>query len=134
MTRDEENIERVLRIFVDGLRTLDYDKISEVFYEDGMSIGVGTGGLSWVARDHWKEMREEMIKAGKNPVDEWGRFEIRSIKIIGNAASVIVDLWFGDGGVTKEKYVDFYHMLKVDEQWRIVSKIYPSPDSLESTP
>jgi hypothetical protein len=69
-----------------------------------------------------------MIKAGKNPVDEWARFEIRSLEIIHNAASVIVDMWFGDREVTKEKYVDFFHMLKVSDKWRIVNKIYPTQE------
>ena len=132
MTTDEDDIKRALEIFVEGLRTLDYDKISEVFYEDGMSIGLRNGKLSWVKRDHWRDMREQIIKAGKNPVDEWGRFKIRSLEIMGNAASVIVDLRFGDGDVTKEKYVDFFHMLKVGDKWRIVGKIYPSPNSLGS--
>jgi hypothetical protein len=134
MTKDEDNIKRTLETFVDGLRTLNYDKISEVFYEDGLSIGLQNGEISWVARDHWREMREQIVKAGKNPVDEWGRFEIQSLEIVGNAASVIVNIQFGDGEVIKEKYVDFYHMLKVDDKWRIVNKIYPSPNSLGTAP
>ena len=131
MTKDEDNIKRTLEIFVDGLRTLDYDKISEVFYEDGLSIGLRNGELSWVVRDHWREMRDQIIKSGKNPVDEWSRFRIRSLEIVGNAASVIVDMWFGDGDVTKEKYVDFFHLLKAGDKWQIVGKIYPSPGSYE---
>ncbi len=126
MNTEEERIRESLSIFIEGLRTLDYDKISEIFYEDGLSIGLMNGKISRAARDHWKDMRDKMVKAGKNPVDEWARFEIRSLEIIHNAATVIVDMWFGDGDVTKEKYVDFFHMLKVDDKWRIVNKIYPT--------
>lgn len=133
MNPEEDNIRESLSIFIEGLRTLDYDKISEIFYEDGLSIGLRHGDITWVKRDHWKDMREQMIKDGKNPVDEWARFEIRSLEIENNAASVIVDMQFGDGEVTKEKYVDFFHMLKVNDKWRIVNKIYPSPVSNASS-
>ncbi|MGY5854943.1 MAG: nuclear transport factor 2 family protein [Candidatus Thorarchaeota archaeon] len=134
MKPEEDEIKHALEVFIEGLRTLDYDKISEIFYEDGMSIGLRNGEITWVARNHWREMREQIIKAGQNPVDEWARFEIRSLEIIHNAASVIVDMWFGDGDTTKERYVDFFHMLKVGEKWRIVNKIYPSHEKSESTP
>ena len=133
MNPEEDNIRESLSIFIEGLRTLDYDKISEIFYEDGLSIGLRHGDITWAKRDHWKDMREQMIKDGKNPVDEWARFEIRSLEIENNAASVIVDMQFGDGEVTKEKYVDFFHMLKVNDKWRIVNKIYPSPVSNASS-
>ncbi len=116
----------------EGLRALDYDKISEIFFEDALSIGLRNGKITWVARDHWKDMRDQIIGAGKNPVDEWVRFEIRFLEIIHNAASVIVEMWFGDGKATKEKYVDFFHMLKVDDKWRIVSKIYPTQIQTDS--
>ena len=133
MNKEEENIRESLSIFIEGLRTLDYDKISEIFFEDGLSIGLRNGEISYVARDHWKDMRDQIIKAGKNPVDEWARFDIRSLEIIHNAASVIVDMSFGDGNVTKEKYVDFFHMLKVDNKWRIVNKIYPTQIRTDSS-
>ena len=126
MDSAELEIRQALEIFIDGIRTLDYEKISQVFYKDGLSIGVRGDQITWVARDHWREMREQMIKEGKNPVDEWARFEIQSIEVIGNAASVIVDMSFGDGNLTKEKYVDFFHMLKCGNEWKIVNKIYPS--------
>jgi hypothetical protein len=126
MSSAELEIKQALEIFIDGIRTLDYEKISQIFYKDGLSIDVRDSQITWVARDHWRAMREQMINAGKNPGDEWARFEIRSIEIIGNAASVIVDMSFGDGEVTKEKYVEFFHLLKCGDKWKIVNKIYPA--------
>ena len=48
-------------------------------------------------------------------------FEILSIKRYGNAASVIVELAFTTDPVD---YIDLYHMLKTDDGWKIVNKIY----------
>lgn len=121
-----ENIQKSLDIFVEGLRILDYDKISAVFFEKGISCGAGKEEIMHVYRDHWKEMREQAEAAGKEYISATGNYTIRSLTIVGNAASVVIDLTFGTEDEITERYVDFYHMLKVKDRWVIVNKIFPT--------
>jgi hypothetical protein len=121
-----KNIQKSLDIFLEGLRILDYEKISEIFYEKGISCGVAKEGVNHVYRDHWKEMREQLLAQGKEVESERMNYQIRSVNIVGNAASVIIDLTFGTKDEITERYVDFYHMLKVKEKWLIVNKIFPT--------
>ncbi|NHJ38411.1 MAG: nuclear transport factor 2 family protein [Asgard group archaeon] len=121
-----KNIQKSLDIFLEGLRTLDYDKISEIFFEKAISSGVRGKEISFVYRDHWKEMREKRLAEGKDVVSEKMNYSMRTLNIVGNAASVIIDLTFGTKETITEKYVDFYHMLKVKDKWLIVNKIFPT--------
>ena len=105
---EEEEIRKTLATFFDGLRTLDYDKISETFYGEGLSIGVSRdqGQISHVLRDHWKAMGERERAKGDDFSNATAHWKIRSLNIIGNAASVIIDLAFGikseDGETTRK--------------------------------
>lgn len=127
MKMDEvENIQKSLDIFVDGLRSLDYDKISEIFFEKALSCGSVKGDIHHVYRDHWKEMAEQARAQGEDLESSTANYNIKSLNIIGNAASVIIDLTFGTGEKITERYIDFYHMLKVENKWCIVNKIYPT--------
>ena len=128
MYRDSEleNIQKSLDIFIEGIRTLDYEKISEIFFEKAISSGVMKDTINFVYRDHWKDMADRLIAEGKEIESERANYSIRSANIIGNAASVIIDLTFGTKEKVEERYIDFYHMLKVDGKWRIVNKIFPT--------
>jgi hypothetical protein len=129
---EEEEIRKTLETFLDGLRSLDYDKISETFYGEGLSIGVSRdqGQISHVLRDHWRKMGERERAKGEDFSQATVHWKIRSLSIIGNAASVIIDLAFGTrsaaGEKITERYIDFYHLLKTNEKWIIVNKIYPT--------
>ncbi len=119
-----ENIRKSLDIFVEGLNQLDYHKISVIFFEKGLSCGALKGEISYAFRDHWKDMAEQAKKEDTEPTI--GSYTIKSLNIIGNAASVIIDLIFRTEDKITERYIDFYHMLKVNDTWRIVNKIYPT--------
>lgn len=121
-----ENIQKSLDKFVEGLRLLDYGMISEIFFDKGLSCCSLKGEVSYVVRDHWKEMAEQAIARGEETESEIGGYAIKSLNIIGNAASVIIDLYFGTKDKITERYIDFYHMLKADDTWYIVNKIFPT--------
>ncbi|MGD8545259.1 MAG: nuclear transport factor 2 family protein, partial [Candidatus Bathyarchaeota archaeon] len=133
-----EEIRKTLETFFDGLRTLDYDKISETFYGEGLSIGVSRdqGQISHVLREHWKEMGERERAKGEDFSHTTVHWKIKSLNIIGNAASAIVDLAFGTiskaGEKIIERYIDFYHLLKTSDKWIIVNKIYPTNIDVKS--
>ena len=91
-----------------------------------MSCSAGKDEIMYVYRDHWKEMREQAEAAGKDYISATANYTIRSLTIVGNAASVIIDLTFGTGDEITERYIDFYHMLKVKDRWFIVNKIFPT--------
>ena len=105
---------------------MDYAKISEIFHEKAISSGVKNGEIYPVYREHWKEMAEQLIAEGKPLESAQAHYSIRSLNIIGNAASVIIDLAFGDEKEINERYIDFYHMLKTNDKWVIMNKIFPT--------
>ncbi|MFX0085631.1 MAG: nuclear transport factor 2 family protein [Candidatus Hodarchaeota archaeon] len=125
-TSEVENIQKSLDIFVDGLRTLNYSKICEIFFDKGLSCGSVKGEVNFVYRDHWKVMAEEAKAKGEDHESSIANYSIKSLNIIGNAASVIIDLSFGTDAKTTERYIDFYHMLKIKDKWLIISKIFPT--------
>ena len=125
-TSEIENIQKSLDIFVEGIRLLAYDKISEIFFDKGISCGVFQDQINYVYRDHWKEMREDAIAKGEEYISQNASYTIKSLNIIGNAASVIINLTFGTENKITERYIDFYHMLKVNNKWVIVNKIFPT--------
>ena len=123
MNSDEEYeaIRQSITTFVEGLRILDYPTISKIFHTNALSFGVHAGSISFVQRNHWKAMRERELADGTYDPENKAWFEILSIQRYGNAASVIVELAFSTDPVD---YIDLYHMLKTDDGWKIVSKIY----------
>jgi len=125
-TSEVVNIQKSLDKFVDGLRLLDYKKISEIFFEKGLSCASVKGNIQYVYRDHWKEMAKQAKAKGEDFESSTAHYAIKSLNIVGNAASVIIDLTFGTGDKITEKYIDFYHMLKVQDNWCIVNKIFPT--------
>ena len=125
-SKEIENILKTIDIFVEGIRVMNYEMICEAFFEHGISCGSVKGKVNYVKRDHWKETREDMIAKGKELVSERANYSIRSINIVGNAASVIMDLTFGTKEKVTERYVEFFHMLKIKDKWLIVNKIFPT--------
>lgn len=130
-TTEVENIQKSLDIFVNGLRLLDYDKISEIFFEKALSCSSVKGRIQHVYRDHWKVMAEEAKAKGDKLESSTASYKIKSLDIIGNAASIIIDLTFGIGEEITERYIDFYHMLKVENKWITVNKIFPTDIQIE---
>ena len=106
---EEEEIRKTLETFLDGLRSLDYDKISETFYVEGLSIGVSMdqGQISHVSRDHWREMSEKERARGEDFSHTTVHWKIRSLSIIGNTASVIIDLAFGTRSAARALFSGF---------------------------
>ena len=125
---EELNIRKTLDLFIEGLRTLDYDKISEAFYTDGKSMCAPRGRIRFVLRDHWKEMGDQARAKGKKFIDDTAHYEVKSLEIIGNAASIIIDVVIKRVEIT-ERFTDFFHMLKTGGKWIIVNKIHPRRQS-----
>jgi hypothetical protein len=119
--KEYESIRDSIATFVEGLRLLDYPTISKIFHQDALSFGVRNGAITFVERDHWKEMRERELAEDAYDPNNQAWFEILSIERYGNAASVIVEIAFTTDPVD---YIDLYHMLKTDDGWKIVNKIY----------
>ncbi|WP_353988620.1 nuclear transport factor 2 family protein [Ruicaihuangia caeni] len=45
---------------------------------------------------------------------------VTSVDIVGNAASVRLDI----DGLSGSRFTDFFHLLKVEGEWKIISKIF----------
>ena len=120
MQSELDNIHEAIATFVEGLRTLDYDMISQIFHSDARSFGLREQKATFVERYHWKEMGDRDRKEGWTPDGNESYFEIQSVNISGHLATVVVQLGFTDNPVD---YIDMYNMLKTSDGWIIVNKI-----------
>ncbi|MHA2232994.1 MAG: hypothetical protein ACXAB4_10920, partial [Candidatus Hodarchaeales archaeon] len=71
-TSEVENIQKSLDTFVEGIRLLDYELISEIFFDKGLSCCSSKDEITYVGRDHWKEMAEQAIARGEETESKIG--------------------------------------------------------------
>ena len=115
-----EGVTKAVADFVEALKLLDYDKISQVFHRNGRSYTARKNEIIHVEREHWRVMRENRLKEGKSPESETSYYEIKSVNVVDPLASVVVQIGFNDDPVD---FLDMYLLLREDDRWRIVSKI-----------
>ena len=92
-------------------------------------IGPTAIGKTAIAIEIAKQINGEVIGLDSRQIYfgmEIGTAQPTYKDIVGNAASVIIDLEFGTKEKITERYIDFYHMLKVKDKWFITSKIFPT--------
>ncbi|MHA2250235.1 MAG: nuclear transport factor 2 family protein [Candidatus Kariarchaeaceae archaeon] len=120
-----EEVRQSIVSFYESMVLLDFERITELFHEEGRAFGVLGNGTLWVQnRNNWKEKIDrvkERRKKGEKVVWEetWNRFEIKSIDVVGIAAAVKVELTLPNGICT-----DFYNVVKIENKWVITNKTW----------
>lgn len=110
---DYETIIGLLNDYFDGLFEGDVMKLRSVFHED-----------AWLKGNGYRKTRDEWLSAvATRPVPrdeglEFG-FNIQSLEIVGDQAMAKVDV-----PLPAAHFIDFLGLLKEDEQWRIVTKMF----------
>ena len=107
-------ITRVVQHYIDGARSGKGDDMKPAFHDDANLFGY---------------VGEDLIAAPIEALYEWNDsngpaadLEIRfsSIDVVGTCASVRMDMdnWTG------HRFTDFFNLLKIDGEWKIVSKVF----------
>lgn len=116
---DYEKIEALLRRYFDAVGGADIGTLKTIFHEKASMNGylgadavIGTPEIFYADLSSKPSMKEQGIDC---------RMVIRSIQVCGNIAqaSIFVDNFFGAFQIE-----DYFHLLKVDGEWRILCKTF----------
>ncbi len=110
---DYEAIIDVLNDYFDGLYEGNVSKLRDIFHDDAMLQGNG-----------YRKTRDEWLEAVADrpvPRDEGMafNFNIQSLELIGDQAMAKVDT-----PLLTAHFIDLLGLLKEDDQWRIVNKMF----------
>ena len=108
-----EAITSLLHDYFNGLFEGDVVKLRGVFHED-----------AWLRAPHYRKTRDEWLDAVATrpvPRDEGLEFEfnILSLEVVGDQAMARVDV-----PLLTARYIDFLGLLKENDRWQIVSKMF----------
>ncbi|AXT53388.1 hypothetical protein D1818_22105 [Aquimarina sp. BL5] len=110
---DLERIETTLNYYLTGLVNNDAKTLTKAFHP--------TATMKWIDKDYKEVNAIKGLTEGMDgsPLKEKIKTRVVSVNISGNAASAQLEIQF-----PTFTYIDFMHVLKIDGQWKIVSKIF----------
>lgn len=114
---DETAVRQTVQNYLHGLKHNDVEGLKKAFWPDAKLFFVMRDGkLGQLTQEDW--YKSFAASAGK---EEEGDLRITALDITGNAASVKVEEDY-----PASKYTDYLSLLKFNNEWRIVNKIYTS--------
>lgn len=115
--QDYQAISEVLSKYIDGCKQANSSIMKPAFSEKATIFSVDANGK--LTGGPIKELFDAIDKPPFRPSPE-AQSVIVKIDIVGSAASARVD----SNDVSGFSFSDFFHLLKVDGKWLIVSKIF----------
>jgi len=113
----EAAVRTVVEAYLHGLKFNDVPSLRSAFWPDAKLLFVNkNGSLGQLSQEEWYKMF-----AGSAGKEEEGDLRIASVDIADNAASVKVIETY-----PKSIYVDYLNLLRLNDKWIIVNKIYTS--------
>ena len=115
---DYASVRAVVENYIKGSYTADTDLLKGCFHPDALMSGYYRGDLEIGSPQPFFDQLESEPSSKSSGEDY--QAEISFIHIAGRMASagVVEDNLLGSN------YVNHFHLLKIDDQWRIISKIY----------
>jgi len=115
---ENEDIERTVQKYIDGVVQFNIDLAEEAWHPEGVKISYNEleNKLEFITiiQSRPKEKPSGIISY---------HTEIKEINRVGQAASVELQ-WIQKRNGSKMIYTDFISLLKIKNQWKIVSKVY----------
>ena len=115
---DYASVRTVIESYIEGSYNADTDLLKRCFHPDALMSGYYRGDLEIGSPQTFFDQLDSEPSSKSSGEDY--RAEISFIHIAGGMASagVVEDNLLGTN------YVNHFHLLKIDDQWSIVSKIY----------
>ncbi|WP_232790573.1 nuclear transport factor 2 family protein [Pseudomonas fluorescens] len=113
---DYQAITKVLNTYIEGCKQAKSSIMKPAFNEQATMYSVGTGGK---LEGGAIPILFEGVDKGFRPSPD-AQAAITRIEIVGNAASARIDA----NGMSGLSFTDFFHLLKVEGKWTVVSKIF----------
>jgi len=112
-TTDLQSIENTIKYYFDGMITHNAESVEKAFHP--------TAIMKWNEKGKYMEVNavdalSEYLNAN-NPVKT--KTKIVAINVVGDAANAQLELEY-----ESFYFVDFMHLMKIDGDWKIVSKTY----------
>lgn len=116
---ETQKVKTVIQEYIDGTFAADVDKLKNVFHENAVMNGFLGDNILIATPDAFiKDIKENSsMKSQKAPYHA----EIEYITIEGNIATVIVS---ESGFRGSEKLVNHFHLIKINDEWQIISKLF----------
>ncbi len=110
---DYQQVATTVNYYLDGGTNNDFETLSKAFHP--------TATMKYIGRDGYTEVNAlEFFEKGMKPGPKQNRkTRITNITISGNAANARLEIEYPDFS-----FIDFMNLLKVDGEWKIVSKIF----------
>ena len=115
---DYASVRTVIESYIKGSYTADTDLLKRCFHPDALMSGYYRGDLQIGSTQPFLNQLDS--EPSSKSLGEDYQAEISFIHIAGSMASagVVEDNLLGTN------YVNHFHLLKIDDQWRIISKMY----------
>lgn len=110
---DKALVEKTVSYYLDGGTNNDFETLKKAFHKDAT--------MKFISNDGYREVNAlDAFRKGMKPGPKQNRkTSIEAIDVTGMAASAKLKLEYPNG-----TYVDYMNLLKVDGEWKVVSKIY----------
>lgn len=112
-------VRAVIQNYMDGTYEADTHKLKSVFHEKAVMNGYL--GSDCVMADPSVFIADIASASSMKSRGDAYQLEIESIKIEGNIAAVVVSETGFRGNAS---LVDFFHLIKVENEWKIISKSF----------
>ena len=122
-TNDVDDVKKViLDGYINGaFNALDADAMRKTFHEDFAIYSPKGTEIGKYPIAEWADgVEKRKAKEGFDPVDNKWEHKFASVDVTGNAAAVKVEL----SRKGKHVYTDYLSLLKFENGWRIVAKVY----------
>ena len=112
-------IKQVMQNYMDGTYNANIDQLKSVFHEKAVMNGyLGPECVMATPAAFVEDIASAPSMASQGDAYH---AEIESIRVEGNVASVVVSETGFRGSAT---LVDFFHLIKVDGEWKVISKLF----------
>jgi hypothetical protein len=117
-TTEEGSIRDTIQLYIDGIHNGDTALLKKAFHPQAMMYGTSGANVTVTAIEGlyaYVEGAEPPVRSG-----DLHKCSIISIRVAGNTSSVEMT----EEQTYGHNYVNYFHLLKVEGQWLIVSKSY----------
>lgn len=113
-----DGVRATLQKYIDGLQRGDVELVKQAFHPGAKMSGYLQGQLLAGGPEPFFEAVAHAPAPEKS--GEPYRYQVSKLEIAGDAASVTLD----EGPYLGMQFVTYFHLLKVDGAWKIVSKTF----------
>jgi len=115
---DIEDVRRVIKLYTNGTYEGSVDKLKQAFHPEAMMCGYFQGQRLMGGVDPFYAS----VEASPAPKEQGQSYEpnVTAVRVAGNAATATLE----ERPYMGLNFTNFFHLLKTDGQWQIVSKTF----------